>query len=190
MSTRIVQALTMAFQFVGQPMLDAALEEMAQDLAGFPESDVVAALKRCRSELKQIRYTDILDRLPHGHPGPEEAWAMIAAAMRDESRSLIWSDEMREAYGVANHVGDDSVQARMVFKETYGKAVSAARAEQRQPKWSVSRGKDRADLERVLTEGIKLRRITAARAQQLLPLPDDPQLAALLLAQIDPGLLS
>ena len=186
----IAQALTLAFQFVNQPMSDLAIAEMAQELDGYPLQHVLAALRRCRMELKAIRYADILDRLPGGHPGPEEAWSMVASAMRDESRSLIWSEEMREAYGVANQVADDPVQARMVFKETYTKAVSGARAERRHPKWSVSRGKDRADLERVLTEGIKQGRITAARAQQLLPHQDDPHLATLILEQLSPRLLS
>lgn len=186
----IAQALTVAFQFVGQPMPDVAIAEMAQDLTSYQESDVLAALKRCRSELKSIKFSDILDRLPGGHPGPEEAWATIASAMRDESRSLIWSDEMREAYGLANNVGDDPVQARMVFKEIYTKAVSEARAQQKKPCWSVSRGTDKADHERVISEGLRKGQLTTDYAQRLLPHPDDPQLAARLLEQVAPRLLA
>jgi|CXWL01.1.fsa_nt_gi hypothetical protein len=186
----IAQALTVAFQFVGQPMPDVAIAEMAQDLTSYQESDVLAALKRCRSELKSIKFSDILDRIPGGHPGPEEAWATIAAAVRDESKSLVWSDEMREAYGVANNVGDDPVQARMVFKELYIKAVSEARAQQRKPNWSVSKGTDKADQERVIRDGVTNGRLTVDYAKRLLPYPDDPHLATLLVEQIAPRLLS
>lgn len=189
MSTRIVQALTIAFHFVGQPVPDAALEEMAHDLSGYHEGDVLAALKRCRSELKVIRFTDILDRLPGGHPGPEEAWATIAGAMRDESRSLIWSDEMREAYGVANHVGDDPIQARMVFKELYTKAVSEARAQHRQPHWLVSLGTDKADRERVILSGVQSGRVSQTYARQFLPGLTDEQARAAI-EQYAPRLLA
>ena len=186
----IDQALTLAFQFVNQPMADLAIKEMADDLAQYPVADVLTALKRCRSELRSIKFGDIIDRIPGGHPGPEEAWATIASAMRDESRSLIWSDEMREAYGLANSVGDDPIQARMFFKEMYVKAVSDARAQQRKPNWSVSKGSDKADQERVITEGLRHGKLTAEYAQRLLPHHDDPQLAALLIEQLAPRLLA
>lgn len=169
----IDQALTLAFQFVNQPMADLAIKEMADDLAGYPQENVLAALKRCRSELKSIRYGDILDRLPGGHPGPEEAWSIIARGMQDEAITLVWTDEMREAYGVANGVAEEPIQARMAFKEKYTQLVSEARATRMTPKWSVSKGTDKADQERAILEAVAQGRLTASFAQRLLPYRDD-----------------
>ena len=169
----IDQALTLAFQFVNQPMADLAIKEMADDLAEYPHDAVLSALKRCRSELKSIRYGDILDRIPGGHPGPEEAWAMIAKAMTNEAITLVWTDEMREAYGVANGVAEEPIYARMAFKEKYTQLVSEARAKRLMPKWSVSKGTDKADQERAILEAVAQGRLTSSFAHRLLPYRDE-----------------
>jgi hypothetical protein len=179
----IAQALTLAFQFVNQPMADLAIAEMAQELEGYPQAHVLAALKRCRKELKAIRYGDILDRLPGGHPGPEQAWALTRQAMHDETRSLIWSDEMREAYLAAHAVDDDDVAARMTFKEVYQQAVSASREAKRPIVWTLSKGTDKALLEAVVLEGVKAGQLTAEYAQRQLPNHDLPALQALQLVE-------
>lgn len=168
-SERIVKALTLAFQYVQQTMADAALEEMACDLADYPEGHVLAALKRCRSELKSIRFADIIDRIPGGHPGPEEAWAIISRSMNNEQISIVWTDEIREAYGVACALADDPVAARMAFKELYSPLVSASRANRKQPSWSVSLGYDVAGRERAVQEAVEKGRISLEHARQLVP---------------------
>jgi hypothetical protein len=177
----IPQALTLAFQYVNQPMADAAIAEMAHDLTGYPLENVLAALKRCRSELKAIRYGDILDRLPGGHPGPEEAWSIIAHAMTNEALTLVWTDEMREAYGVANGVAEEPVQARMAFKEKYTQLVSEARVNRLTPKWSVSLGHDIHGREGAVLEAVQKGRLSLAYARKLVPsLPEpDPTILAI-----------
>jgi hypothetical protein len=177
----IDQALTLAFQFVNQPMADLAIKEMADDLAGYPHEAVLSALKRCRSELKSIRYGDILDRIPGGHPGPEEAWAIMAKAMKNEALTLVWTDEMREAYGVACGVEADPVQARMAFKEKYTQRVSEARAKRVTPTWSVSLGHDIHGREGAVLEAVQKGRLSLAQARKLVPsLPEpDPTILAM-----------
>src|SRR4029077_12716680 len=125
-----------------------------------PEPAVLAALSRCRKELRKLTLVDILDRLPGGHPGPEEAWATISKAMKNETVSMIWTDEMREAYGISLGIVGDEVAARMAFKESYTLAVSKARNERRAPSWSVSRGTDKVLLESVLALGVQQGKIT------------------------------
>jgi hypothetical protein len=174
MSLRIVQALTVAFQFVGQAMPDAALEEMAVDLAAYAEADVLAALKRCRSELKVIRYGDVLDRISGGHPGAEEAWAIVAAAigprgLEREDASTVWTDEMRDAFGVALALGSDQVAARMAFKEVYAQRVSAARANRQRPQWAVSLGYDPQGREVAVQQALSKNQISQEYAARLLP---------------------
>jgi len=169
----VAEALTLAFQYVNQPMPDLAIAEMAQDLASYPQENVLAALRRCRSELKAIRYGDILDRLPGGHPGPEEAWSTVSRGMSKddltlvEDKTIVWTGPMREAFGVVQ--GDDMVAARLAFKETYVKLVSEARARNEAPQWSVSPGTDKHDKERAITEALKQGNLTAEYARRQLP---------------------
>lgn len=165
----ILQALSVAFAMTGQSMPDAALAEMASDLAAWPSPDVLAALKRCRTELKSIRYSDILERLPNGHPGAEEAWACVSRGLRHEALTVVWTDPMREAYGVAAALADDPVAARVAFREAYQRLVSEARARGVLPVWSVSRGTDKADQELQITEAVKAGRISGEYARKMLP---------------------
>lgn len=168
----IVQALTVAFQYVNQSMPDVAIAEMAHDLETYPVDNVLFALKRCRSELKSIRYADIIDRLPGGHPGPEEAWSVIGPSLRNESMTVVWTDQMREAFGVALGLADDPTAARMAFKETYVKLVNDARSRNQGPKWSVSAGTDKQHRELVVREAVKAGKLLPAYAGQFLPLPE------------------
>lgn len=167
----ILEALTVAYQYVNQPIQDLALAEMAQELEAYPVDNVLAALRRCRSELKSIRYGDILDRLPGGHPGPEEAWSIVSRGMQNEALTVVWTDQIREAYGVAVGLSDDPVAARLAFKEAYLKLVSEARARNQQPAWSVSAGTDQHDRERAVSEAVKNGKLLPHYAGKFLPYP-------------------
>jgi len=169
------QALALAFQFVNQSMSDLAIDEMAEELRAYPESHVIASLKRCRNELKAIRFTDILDRLPGGHPGPEEAWAIAHRSIvgtkfeENEQATIVWTDEMREAFRLARALSDDPIAARMAFKEKYAQLVSEARATRRKPAWTVSLGYDHGGREVAVREAVEQGRITQAAAARLVP---------------------
>lgn len=78
-----------------------------------------------------------------GRPGAEEAWAMASRA-HDESETVVWTDEMAEAWQVSSSVMamGDEIGARMAFKESYGRLVESARAQRRPVKWSASLGHD------------------------------------------------
>lgn len=140
--SKVAQALTIAFEFVGQRVDEYAIAEMATDLKAYQEEHVLASLKRCRQELRSIKFADIIERMPGAHPGPEEAWALISKSMNNESISIVWTDEMREAASVALALQDDPIAARMAFKETYARVVGEARANRKMPKWSASLGWD------------------------------------------------
>ena len=169
----LLEAVKATYDVVGQATTDIQLAVTVEEVDGYPLPAVLSALSRCRKELRKLTLADILDRLPGGHPGPEEAWAMIAKAMGNEALSLVWTDEMREAYGVACGVSDDPVQARMAFKETYQRAVSEARAQRQSPRWSASLGHDPQGREGAVLEAVQKGRLTATHAKQLVPsLPD------------------
>jgi len=186
----LLKTLAVTAEVMGVEWSEGAAEMVADELRAYPLLSVQAALKRCRHELKgRLTVNDILTRLPNGHPGPEEAWATIAHAMSDESRTLVWSDEMRVAYGVARGCADDEVAARMAFKESYTRAVSEARSAGTSPNWSVSPGTNKADKERVILEGLQQGKLRVDYAQRLLPHAEDPQLVQLL-EKLTPRLLS
>lgn len=76
-------------------------------------------------------------------PGPEEAWAIVIRS-DDESNTVVWTEEMSQAWSVAQPVfanGDD-VGARMAFKESYARMVDEARRARRPARWSASLGFD------------------------------------------------
>jgi hypothetical protein len=166
--TKIVQALGLAFGFVGQSVPDEVVREMAKELSWYPEDSVILALKRCRSELKVIRFSDILDRIPSQHPGVEEAWSQITKVMNNEYVSICWTDQMREAYGAAATLADDLVAARMAFKEVYVRAVSEARANRVLPSWSVSLGYDKSLRDECVREAEQKNLISQGYAAKLL----------------------
>lgn len=177
------EALLVTCELIGDQKSDAAIRHFEHELATLPLADVLDALSRCRREVRgRLTLADILDRLPHGHPGPEEAWARVSQAMADDTRSLIWSDEMREAYAAAHALADDPVAARMAFKEVYTKAVSVSRAARATITWTLSRGTDKAHLESVILAGLKAGQLTAGYARALLPVEgvSTPEALALL----------
>ena len=128
---KLHEAVTVTFAAVGQEMSDAAIALIARDLAEYPLPGVFASLARCRKELRRITLADILERIPGGHPGPEEAWGVIARALSDERVTVVWTDEMRQAFGAALNLSDDPIAARMAFKEVYVRLVNEARAERK-----------------------------------------------------------
>jgi hypothetical protein len=184
--TQIVKA---TYAMVGQPIDDFQLAITVDKLKDYPFEDVSAALSRCQDELRRLTFADILDRLPGGHPGPEQAWALMAQAMHDESVSLIWSDEMREAYGAAHMVADDPIAARMTFKEVYTKAIAIARSQRVPITWTLSKGSDKAMLEAVIIQGVKEGKLLPEYAQRQLPNFTDSE-ARQMLAQYAPNLLT
>ena len=179
---RLIQALTVVVELTGTDLSQMAARVMANDLAQFPEDQVLGALNRCRLELKgRLTIADVLQRLEDGRPAPEEAWSLIP---RDEASSAMWTAEMREAFGVAYPLlGDNLVQARMAFIERYKLAVQKAREAARPVEWEFSPGTDKAGRELVLLDAAEKGRISASGAAALLPYHrEDEGLSARLLA--------
>lgn len=165
----LIEAVKGTYAVIGQSMTDTELAMVVSDLSVYPPASVLTALTRCRRELKRITLSDIIDRIPGGHPGVEEAWALVSTIMGDEHASIVWTDEMRRAYGVAAALSDDLIAARMAFKESYLSQVGEARANGRLVKWSASLGWDKQRRESVLLEAVEKGRLTHTAAKQLHP---------------------
>lgn len=78
-----------------------------------------------------------------GRLGGNEAWS-IAIEARHESATVVWTDEIAQAWGVAASIMamGDEVGARMAFLAAYERAVKAARAARRPLEWVACVGHD------------------------------------------------
>jgi hypothetical protein len=166
---KIVEHLAATLGAMGQEMSDAALEIMARDLAPYAERDVVEALARCRRELRRLVLADVLDRMPGGHLGAEEAWSICAGCLNNEHLSVVWTDEMSRAFGAALGLQEDTVAARMAFKEAYAREVAQARLHGKRPRWWLSPGFDKSARELALLDAMEKGRIGLEYARNCLP---------------------
>jgi hypothetical protein len=178
-SEQLIQAVAVTAELCGRTFTPAAAAVFVDDLARYPEAQVLGALRRCRREVRGIlTVQDVLSRLDDGRPGAEEAWALIP---QDEAGSTVWTDEMAQAYGVARHLlsEGDSIGARMAFKESYGRLVAQARDDGKPVNWTASLGHDPHGREAVLQEAVRLGRLSMTHATDLMPGIEDRRPALL-----------
>lgn len=171
-SENLLKAIAVTAELTDTDLSEAAARVMAEDLAMYPEKQVLGALIKCRRELKgRLRINDVIERLDDGRPGPEEAWAMIP---RSESDSVVWTREMAEAFGVVYSMIDDGdhVAARMAFIETYKAKCNEARNNSTPVKWEPSLGHDKNGREHVLMDALEKGRLPASQVAKLLPYHD------------------
>jgi len=152
-------------------LTSVAARVLAQDLASYPEEQVLGALVRCRRELKsRITLAAILERLEDGRPGPEDAWAIVARALSDESCTIVWSEEMRVAFDGLSFI-NDKVAARLAFKERYLRLVEQARRQGEAPRWSISLGHDPGGREGPIRAALQKGWLRLEDVHELLPAP-------------------
>lgn len=179
---KLHEAVAATYAAVGQELSDMALAMICNDLNGYDPKALAVALSRCRKELRRISLADILDRLPGGLPGPEEAWALVAPALDDENVTIVWTQEIAEVFGVAQNLRDDHVAARMAFKEAYTTIKARARDDGRMVTWIPSLGHDAGGRSGPILDAAEKGRIGVDRVRALLPNldPEDARVAALL----------
>lgn len=168
MDNRLLQTIEATAEIYGKTMSPFAAEVLLTDLSDYPEEEVLKALTKCRRELRNFpTLADITSRIADGHPGVEEAWAMIP---KDESTSVVWTEEMRDAFGVVrSQLDDDPIAARMAFKEVYSRLLTESRSSRKAPKWEPSLGFDRHSRDAALQEAVSKGRIQLEYAQSLSP---------------------
>lgn len=167
-SSRLIKALAVLAQIFSRDVDSDVAETYAHDLVEYPEPMVLAALARCRKELRTFpTIADIIARIDDGRPGPEEAWAMIP---KDEESSIVWTEEMQGAFSVARELLREDLQAaRMAFRETYIRLLTEARAQNRGARWSVSLGTNLLGRGEALRIAVERGRLSQQQAQELLP---------------------
>ena len=167
----LAKALIVTAETVGHELTRSAAHVMALDLEDYDQLQIVAALKRCRRELRgRLTIAGIVERIEDGHVGADEAWATCS---RGEDETIVWTDEMAEAFGIARPLlkQGDAIGARMAFRDAYARLVTSARAERRPARWVVSLGTDAGARERVLREAVERGRLNAGDVARYLPPP-------------------
>jgi hypothetical protein len=115
----------------------------------------------------------------------DEAWA-IAALAEDEYSTVVWTQPIAEAWGIAKNVFPDRTGARMAFKSAYERILNGIPANA-VLKWYPSIGTDPARREDALNEAVKMGRLSNEHAAGLLPPPKTEQnkeIAAQYLSQL------
>lgn len=111
-----------------------------------------------------------------GRPAVEEAWS-IALLTRDEARTVVWTEEVAGAWGVARVVMPDKVGARMAFKDAYARLVGDARRAGRPVRWTATLGHDKTERAAALKAAAELGRdVQMPAAAEVLRLPPAPLL--------------
>lgn len=134
-----------------QPMSTKQSAMMFRALARYPLADVRNALDAHMRDPQRGRFYPLpadliakIDIAGDTHPGSDEAWA-IAVRARDEADTVIWTEQMAQAWGVCRPVMDmgDEVGARMAFRQAYDRMVSDARQANKPAVWTISEGFDK-----------------------------------------------
>jgi hypothetical protein len=178
-STELIKAVAVTAELCGRVFSPEAAAVFVNDLSVYPEQAVIAALARCRKEVRGVlTIADVVSRIDDGRPGVEEAFAMLP---KTEADSVVWTAEMSQAFGTCVSLLDagDTVAARMAFKETYTRLVSQARDKGEPVKWYPSLGHDPRTRDAVLSEAVSKGRLSLAHAQVLSPMLPPPNAAML-----------
>lgn len=171
---RIIDALSVTAEAMGQTISPSALVLMAQDLEaeGCTEAAALDALRRVRRECRRLTMADIIGRLESadGRPDADEAW-MNALLAQDESNTVVWTAETQQAFGIAKPALEinDKVGARMAFKAAYERLVSESRAQGAPALWSASMGWDVGQRRTILEAAVQCGRLPESAAAGLLP---------------------
>ena len=168
-SSDLIMAIAATAELCNKVFSPAAAQLFAADLDEYEEKEVIKALSRCRRDLKgPFTLEAVISRIDDGRPGVEEAWAILP---QDEYKTVVWTDEMAKAYGVASpllNIGD-AIGARMAFKESYTKLCADARDQKQSVKWTASLGHDKNGRESALIDAMNKGRLSASHVQKLLP---------------------
>lgn len=178
---QLLEQLYATAEVLGSEIKPAAASLMIRDMRQYDRSEVEQALARCRSEINgRLTLAAILDRMPSANAwlSPNEAWALALDA-QDDVRTVIWTDEIARAAGVAQPVLDqgDKVGARMAFIAAYEREVAAAKAEGGAPRWWPSLGSSPELRREAIEKGVKDGLLPAPKVEHLLPSPAGPAAA-------------
>mgnify|MGYP001571675291 CR=1 FL=1 len=148
---------------------DATIRLYVGKLAAVPPRVLGAvvdrAIERCRFFPSIAELLEVASALsPSGHPGPEEAWALVAGLEEDDT--VVWTDQIAHAWGVASQCLPDRVAARLAFVEVYRKQLAEAAPA---PRWWASVGHDVGRRAGPVQDAVLVGRLSAGEGRAALP---------------------
>ncbi len=168
-------------EIYGRSMSPESAEVYIEDLASFNPEAAIAALAKCRRELRTFpTLNDIVTRIPDSRPGVAEAWAMIP---KDEEGSVVWCEEMAQAYGIARMATTPFDQQR-AFQEKYTELLAHARLNGIKARWTPSFGFEALGRIAAVDAAVTARRISNETALALLPNLSDSEAERLRLPEL------
>jgi len=189
-SKNLIQSVAVTAELCGGTQLsELAAKAFLDDLARFPEDRVITALARCRKELTgRLTVAAVIQRIPGGRPGPEEAWAIASKGGTSESITKVWTTEIFAAFVEVQEIYDTEgpIPARMAFKEIYARQVAESEASGRPVEWQITLGHNAAErapvIERAIHAGYITLQDVPVNLHHLLTIPSMPPKEALRLA--------
>lgn len=165
-------------EVMGTDIKPNAAAMMAEDLCDYPPAVMKKAMRRVRAEhTGRLTLKAILDRVDEavGRPAANEAWAAALEAL-DEAKTVVWTDEMAQAWGVARPIAaaGDLVGARMAFIGAYERLVRDAREAGAMPVVTVSEGWDKDQRIAAVEKAARLGYLPQEQARAYLPAPQQP----------------
>lgn len=172
MESRTTRSIVATFELCNTEIDEDRLAVIEMALAEYPDGVIMMALKRCLQEVTgQMSVGQIISRIPKApdeRPGPDEALAMIP---RHESQSVVWTREMRDAFGLVRHMLEaEPIAAGLAFKQHYKRLCDEAKMRNEPVDWEYSPGTYAAGRTTVLKEAIKKGRLTEKQVRGLDPL--------------------
>lgn len=168
----LVRMIAGTAEAIGGQLTPTAAAVIAGDLRSYDMQDISQALAEVRRTARgRFSLSDVLRIIDarDGRPHSDEAWS-IALAGFDESATVVLTDEIRLAMGIARPVVDvgDMIGGRRTFLAAYDRLVSEARAAARPCAWSVSLGADPHGREHAVSGAVRLGRLTSEQADRTL----------------------
>lgn len=155
------ETLTAAWSFhkpIGQQQVAMAFEL----LKTYPLAIVVEAIKaHCVDPVRgqfPPKPADVVAQIDKWTPqriSADEAWTMLP---RDESETVVWTDEIAEAHAVAAKE-PDRVASRMAFKAAYERITERNKARGIYPRWIISEGWCADKRYKAVSDAIRLGRL-------------------------------
>jgi hypothetical protein len=166
-----------------KPLADGQVAMFFRALSAYPLQHVRAGIDGHVKDPQRGRFpplpADVIAQIDglvanDTRPGAEEAWAM-ALHSADEARTVVWTEEMAQAWEIARPVMaiGDKVGARVAFREAYARLIDDARKNRRPAGWVVSLGHDQQQRRQAIEAAVDAGWLPRSELQAL-PAPTPP----------------
>lgn len=159
----------------GKQLSQGAMQMVIDALKHYPLSHLMAAIsKHVQIGKFAPMPKDIIDLLEFRNKRmtADEAWAMMP---RDESETVVMTEEMAAAYDVAfdQIIAGDLIAGRMSYKAAYDRLCLEAVIKNKPVVWKVSLGHDKKKIEPALLDAVEAGRLSKEKVKDYLPTPMD-----------------